>query len=47
MQVVFLLILEHQSQNTTCFMITNLTQKHIPFSILLQILASPAKKQEK
>ena len=43
----FLLTVEHQSQHTTCFMI-NLTLKHnttiIPFSIFLQILASPTKK---
>ena len=46
----FLLTVEHQSQHTTCFMI-NLTLKHnttiIPFSILLQILAPPTKKNRK
>ena len=49
MQLLFLLLLEHQSEHTTCF-VMNLTLKHnttipvIPFSILLQILASPMKK---
>ena len=44
--VIFLLILEHQTQHTTCFMI-KLTLKHNTTIIPFSILASLTKKEEK